>query len=161
MREAFTQEVLHLCLQYLYLSRGNVVLSSEIYRVFYQLDESPWPVLVWIQFVQILCIPKEMSQTDLMILNIHLEVALVSVCHKCRIGKSLWKLGIYGLLTSRFWLEHVCKQVVLEYPVPMQMLSYRSTRFISSYDWCCFQPLRIFIIVNITKKYNSKIHICP
>ena len=24
------------------------------------------------------------------------------VCHKCRIGKSLWKLGIYGLLTSRF-----------------------------------------------------------
>ena len=29
MREAFTQEVLHLCLQYLYLSRGNVVLSSE------------------------------------------------------------------------------------------------------------------------------------
>ena len=43
-----------------------------------------------------------MSQTDLMILNIHLEVALVSVCHKCRIGKSLWKLGIYGLLTSRF-----------------------------------------------------------
>ena len=36
-----TQEVLHLCLQYLYLSRGNVVLSSEIYRVFYQMDESP------------------------------------------------------------------------------------------------------------------------
>ena len=33
-----------------------------------------------------------------MILNIHLEVALVSVCHKCRIGKSHWKLGIYGLL---------------------------------------------------------------
>ncbi len=48
------------------------------------------------------CIPKEMSQTDLMILNIHLEVALVSVCHKCQIGKSHWKLGIYGLLTSRF-----------------------------------------------------------
>ena len=44
-----------------------------------------------------------------------------------RQGKSLWKLGIYGLLTSRFGLEHVCKQVVLEYPVPMQMLSYRST----------------------------------
>ena len=31
MREAFTQAVLHLCLQYLSLSRGNVVLSSEIY----------------------------------------------------------------------------------------------------------------------------------
>lgn len=41
MCEAFTQEVLHLSLQYLYLSRGNVVLSSEIYRVFYQMDESP------------------------------------------------------------------------------------------------------------------------
>ena len=41
MREAFTQEVLHLSLQYLYLSRGNVALSSEIYIVFYQLDESP------------------------------------------------------------------------------------------------------------------------
>lgn len=40
MREAFTKEVLHLSLQYLYLSRGNVALSSEIYRVFYQLDES-------------------------------------------------------------------------------------------------------------------------
>ena len=41
MREAFTKEVLHLSLQYFYLSRGNVVLSSEIYRVFYQMDESP------------------------------------------------------------------------------------------------------------------------
>ena len=41
MREAFTQEFLHLSLQYLYLSIGNVVLSSEIYRVFYQMDESP------------------------------------------------------------------------------------------------------------------------
>ena len=34
-------------------------------------------VLVWIQFVQILCIPKKMSQADLMVLNIHLEVALM------------------------------------------------------------------------------------
>ena len=41
MREAFIQEVLHLSLQYFYLSRGNVALSSENYRVFYQLDESP------------------------------------------------------------------------------------------------------------------------
>ena len=40
MREAFTQEVL-LSLQYLYLSRCDVILSSEIYRVFYQMDESP------------------------------------------------------------------------------------------------------------------------
>ena len=90
-----------------------------------------------------------MSQADLMVLNIHLEVALMSVSHKCRIGKSLWKLGIYGLLTSRFGLEHVCKQVVLEYPVPMQMLSYRSTSFIGSYDRRCFQPLAYFLICTV------------
>ena len=92
-----------------------------------------------------------MSQADLMVLNIHLEVALVSVCHKCRIGKSLWKLGIYGLLTSRFGLEHVCKQVVLEYPVPMQMLSYRSTSFIGSYDRLQFHQEAMLFWLNHKK----------
>ena len=102
MREAFTHEVLHLRLQYLHPYRGTVVLSSAIYRVFYQLDASPSPVLVSIQFVQILSITQQMSKAAMIEIHIPLEVALVSVSHKCRIGKSLWKLGIYGLLTSRF-----------------------------------------------------------
>ena len=37
---------------------------------------------------------------------------------------------------------HVCKQVVLEYPVPMQMLSYRSTSFIVRVG--CVQPKGCF-----------------
>ena len=35
MCETFTQKVLHLCIQYLYLSIGNAVFFSEIYRVLY------------------------------------------------------------------------------------------------------------------------------
>ena len=98
MREAFTQE----CSSSLSSSTFiflEVMLSSLLRFIECSIRWMNLRDQFWFgsSFVQILCIPKKMSQADLMVLNIHLEVALMSVSLKCRIGKSLWKLGIYGL----------------------------------------------------------------
>ena len=90
----------------------------------YQVYKSSRPVLLCVQFVQIFRISQQMGKADLMIPEIHLEIALVSVCDECGIGKAVWETGIYGLLPSWLHLIYICKWVVLEYPVPMLFPSY-------------------------------------
>ena len=100
----------------------------------YQMDESSGPVLFSVQFVEIFCISQQMRKADLMVLDLHIEIAAVPVCYQRRVGQTIGKLGIYGLHAPRLHLVYVGKEVGLEYPVPVQFLSDCSPCLVSPCD---------------------------
>lgn len=143
MRKALTQEVLHFGLQYLYLPFCDVARPSEIDGMSYQMDKPSRPVLLRVQLVQVFGIPKQVGQADLMLLDVHIEIAPVPVRHKRRVGQTVRELGVYGLLASRLHLIHIGKQVVLEYPVPVQLFPDSGAGLVGSYYWAHSIRLRI------------------
>ena len=90
-----------------------------------------------------------MGQTDLVVFDVHLEIALVPVCYERRIGQPVWKPGVYGLLASRLQLIYIGKDVILEYPVPVQLLSHGGTSLVCSHDWREFYPFPYFLVCRI------------
>lgn len=49
----------------------------------YQADEPSRPVLPRVQLVEVFGVSQKVGQADLVVLDLHLEIALVPVRHEC------------------------------------------------------------------------------
>ena len=84
-----------------------------------------------------------------MVLDVHIEITPVPVCHKRRVGQSVRELRVYGLLASRLHLIYIGEQVVLEYPVPVQLFPDSGTGLVGSHHRGALNPLAYFFICRI------------
>ena len=67
-------------------------------------------------------------------------------------GQTIRKLGIYGFLTSRLQLIHIGKSIRLEYPVPVQLLSYSGTGLVCSNNKSALDSLSYLLVCIICSR---------